>query len=83
MHFSARKGYRTPRAITVVGTQDIPGNNFVSHSGHPKEHFGTSLDELWGGGVQWGPRYLGDYIAYETKTRAGSHGVYCDWHKSH
>ena len=46
---SARKGARTPRAITLIGTQDISGNNCVLYSAHPEEHFGTGLGELWGG----------------------------------
>ena len=57
---SARKGTRTPRAVTLLGTQDISGNNCFVYSAHPEEHFGTSLDELWGG-VQWYLSYLADY----------------------
>ena len=59
LHGQCAEGYPTPRAVTLSGTQDISGNNCVSYSAHPKEHFGTSLDELWGG-VQWYPKYLGD-----------------------
>ena len=55
------EGYPTPRAVTLSGTQDISGNNCVSYSAHPKEHFGTSLDEIWGG-VQRYPKLLGDYM---------------------
>jgi hypothetical protein len=46
---SAQKGTRTPRAVTLIGTQDIFRNNCVLYSAHLEEHFGTSLGE-WGGG---------------------------------